>query len=277
MTDLYLDINQFIQEHRWVTGGDLTRKFGKDPEGGCYWDENLLLAPGVSKKTADAVFRLYDAGQITIELISPIMYLLNGIAVDLPYAGELKSYSTPHWFPAAFCSLSAVKRFRETSNLPDGIRLPEKNPRLGWQQWLMKCQQHFQCHRCGECCEGSPVVDLDRYDIERIATHLKISINEMLEEYTVALSKERIRALPYSFPVRGIKKTLPCMFYDTKVKGCGIYPARPLVCRAFPFLETYTIYSDPEIFNSANCTSVIEYFDQIKQDFGHKKANSEIK
>jgi len=277
MTEQSFYIEQFIQDHRWVTGGDLTRKFGRDPESGCYWDKNLLLAPGVLKETADAIFSLYDAGQITIELISPIMYLLDGIAVALPYAGELRSYSTLHWFPAAFCSLSAAKRLREASNFSDPRRLPEKNPRLGWQKWLMKFQEHFQCHRCGGCCETAPVLDLNHYDIERIADYLKISINRMLEKYTMALPKERINALPYLFPVRGIKETLPCMFYDKKVKGCGIYPARPLVCRAFPFLETNTIYSDPEIFNSAGCTAVEEYFDQIKKDFENKRATSGIK
>ena len=275
MTDLSRDIHRFIEDHRWVTGGDLIRRFGRDPDGGCYGDENLLLAPEVSHGTADAICSLYDAGEITIELISPIVYLLDGIAVDLPYAGELKGYATPHWFPAAFCSTAVAERIRTTSRFPAGTGLPEKSPRLGWQQWLMKSQEQFRCRRCGDCCEDTAIVDLNWYDMERIAVHLNIGMDEMVDRYTVELPAGRMRALPYLFPLRGIRETLPCMFFDRATRGCSIYPVRPLVCRAFPYLETITVYSHPETFNFGGCYAVKEYFDRIRAELGTGRHRSD--
>ena len=93
----------------------------------------------------------------------------------------------------------------------------------------IQAQLDFQCQRCGICCQVADPIDIYPKDIRRLASYFNISIEEAIDEYTIPHPTEP--------DLRAFKKTAPCRFYDQTKKGCGIYQARPMVCRCSPFLS----------------------------------------
>ena len=82
----------------------------------------------------------------------------------------------------------------------------------------------FECHQCGNCCtfQGG-VINASKEEFKRIASFLKISFKEFLNDYTEKVdTKISIKSEPDG----------PCFFYD---KGCTIYDVRPNQCRTYPF------------------------------------------
>jgi len=91
------------------------------------------------------------------------------------------------------------------------------------------------CYSCGgRCCTGeSGYIYVNKNEMERIASFLEISIDELKEKY---LYKKG-----YKFSIKEIKyqDSFECIFYDRENNGCKIYMARPIQCRTFPFWEYY--------------------------------------
>ncbi|MBQ8664480.1 MAG: YkgJ family cysteine cluster protein [Mailhella sp.] len=85
----------------------------------------------------------------------------------------------------------------------------------------------FSCQRCGKCCEGRGGIIVGPRDLPRLCAHFGLPAEEVLARYT---------------EVMGGKPTLKCgedgfcMFFKAGF-GCGIHPARPSVCRAWPFFR----------------------------------------
>lgn len=85
----------------------------------------------------------------------------------------------------------------------------------------------FSCQRCGKCCEGRGGIVVGPRDLPRLCAHFGLPAEEVLARYT---------------EVMGGKPTLKCgddgfcMFFKAGF-GCGIHPARPSVCRAWPFFR----------------------------------------
>lgn len=78
----------------------------------------------------------------------------------------------------------------------------------------------FKCQRCRACCNNKRIVP-DQSEIERMAGRLGVSPGEL-----------RDRFLNPSDGTLRLKPDGDCVFLDDR--GCGIHPARPLVCRLFP-------------------------------------------
>ncbi len=87
---------------------------------------------------------------------------------------------------------------------------------------------------CAQCCSGyEPFVS--RTDVERIATHLKLSYEETMDRYVVR------RDSADGFTVGFLRKVTDdiasqCVFLKGRESGehyCGIYEARPHDCGAF--------------------------------------------
>jgi Fe-S-cluster containining protein len=93
----------------------------------------------------------------------------------------------------------------------------------------IQIQMDFQCQRCGHCCQVADPIDIYPKDIRRLASSFKISVDEVIEEYTIPHPSEP--------DLRAFKESAPCRFYDKAQKGCKIYQARPMVCRCSPFLS----------------------------------------
>lgn len=85
----------------------------------------------------------------------------------------------------------------------------------------------FSCQRCGKCCEGRGGIVVGPRDLPRLCAHFRLPAEEVLARYTETLGgKPTIKCGEDGF----------CMFFKAGF-GCGIHPARPAVCRAWPFFR----------------------------------------
>lgn len=83
----------------------------------------------------------------------------------------------------------------------------------------------FACRRCGRCCQGKGGIVLGVRDIERLCRYLDVSPEALLSRYA-----ELVGEMPRF--VSGADGY--CIFYKD---GCGVHPARPDVCRAWPYFR----------------------------------------
>ncbi len=83
----------------------------------------------------------------------------------------------------------------------------------------------FVCKRCGDCCKGSGGIVLSDHDIQRLAGHLGLSAETILERYAEQRrDKHFLRSGADGY----------CIFFD---QGCIVQPAKPDICRAWPFFR----------------------------------------
>jgi uncharacterized protein len=77
----------------------------------------------------------------------------------------------------------------------------------------------FECGRCSQCCTDKKI-QVNPYEVARLAANLKISTTEFL----------------LSFTADGVylaaQKNGRCVFLEEN--GCAVHPDRPLVCRLYP-------------------------------------------
>jgi hypothetical protein len=83
----------------------------------------------------------------------------------------------------------------------------------------------FACRRCGQCCHGEGGIVLDGRDQERLAAHMGLGREEFLAGYTVARAGKVLLTVGAGGD---------CVFFQA---GCGVHPARPDICRAWPFFK----------------------------------------
>lgn len=85
----------------------------------------------------------------------------------------------------------------------------------------------FQCARCGVCCQGVGGIVLAEKDIARLAEHLSMHRGTFLEIWTELRGRlPSLRAGDDGY----------CVFFAAG-QGCTVHPARPDVCRAWPFFR----------------------------------------
>lgn len=92
------------------------------------------------------------------------------------------------------------------------------------------------CEFCnGNCCIGeSGNIWINKLEIEKLANHLKLSLNDLRIKY---LEK---RGYKYSIKeVQLSKDNYACVFFNLEKKQCSIYEARPIQCRTFPFWDYF--------------------------------------
>lgn len=85
----------------------------------------------------------------------------------------------------------------------------------------------FECTACGKCCSnhsGYDFVFLTPQDIRKMAKHLELKKNDFIKQFT----------RPEVADVVLQDKGDACIFLGKNGK-CGVYQARPLQCRTFPF------------------------------------------
>lgn len=92
----------------------------------------------------------------------------------------------------------------------------------------------FACRQCGTCCHGQGGIVLREKDVLRLAAHLELTPDRFLDRYA------RSRAGKYD--IRS-DSTGNCVFFQSP-GACGVHPARPDICRAWPFFRGNLI--DPE-------------------------------
>jgi Fe-S-cluster containining protein len=104
----------------------------------------------------------------------------------------------------------------------------------------------FTCTQCGNCCTGAPgYVFASKVEITRLAEHLEISPEEVVERYCRKVGTR------ISFKEKRGPGGYDCIFLEEvkatrRVNGqeiaftrrqCSIYPVRPLQCRTWPFWD----------------------------------------
>jgi Fe-S-cluster containining protein len=88
----------------------------------------------------------------------------------------------------------------------------------------------YNCLNCPGYCCSYPVIIVTKYDVGRLARHFGISFEEAEARFTKSQ--------------HGYKRILRkkkdehygtiCRFFDQENRRCGVYEARPHVCRSFP-------------------------------------------
>lgn len=84
----------------------------------------------------------------------------------------------------------------------------------------------YSCKKCPAYCCSYPEIEVTKRDIARLAKHL-----DLTEEQTEARFTKGERVLRHQ------KDTIfdsVCVFLDQKTRRCGVYDARPGVCRDYP-------------------------------------------
>jgi Fe-S-cluster containining protein len=102
----------------------------------------------------------------------------------------------------------------------------------------------FTCTQCGNCCTGDPgFVWISRTEIKRLADHLKLTPQQVVEQYCrkidgrYSLKEHRNHRGEYDCI---FLKEVPVTGHDGKKvvhtrRICTAYEVRPLQCRTWPF------------------------------------------
>jgi len=89
----------------------------------------------------------------------------------------------------------------------------------------------FECRVCGGCCSGpgEGFIWVTRPEVERIAKHLNLTIDELCYRYMRSVGSRMSIVEEY------VSKD--CIFLQSVdgVKRCRIYSVRPAQCRTWPF------------------------------------------
>jgi Fe-S-cluster containining protein len=84
----------------------------------------------------------------------------------------------------------------------------------------------FKCTGCGKCCTGSPgYVFLSVSDLERLAAHFSISLEEFAKKYT--------RLVEGQYALLDRTHSEDCIFLENN--RCTVYEGRPTQCQTFPW------------------------------------------
>lgn len=92
------------------------------------------------------------------------------------------------------------------------------------------------CESCaGNCCIGeSGYIWINKQEMAKLSDLLDISIMELKEKY--------LNKIDYKYSIKEIQldtNNYACTFFDLEKKQCGIYHARPVQCRTFPFWDYF--------------------------------------
>lgn len=90
---------------------------------------------------------------------------------------------------------------------------------------------NFSCKKCPAYCCTYDEIAVTRRDIERLARHHGIEPAEAEERFTRAGSAKGERLL---LTAEDTVFDIACVFLDRGKRACGVYEARPAICRDFP-------------------------------------------
>jgi uncharacterized protein len=110
--------------------------------------------------------------------------------------------------------------------------------------------RHFSCHECGECC---------RQEAERLARRSHTSLDRFVRKYLARDTDPEYAGL---FRMKHGEGGY-CKFY-VPGKGCGIYEARPGVCRAYPFFSQENLMK-PYLVQYEACPGACKTLDRFQR------------
>ncbi len=93
-----------------------------------------------------------------------------------------------------------------------------------------KPRAQFNCLNCPGYCCSYPIIALSEFDVKRLAKHFGIPFHKAVKKFTKPQEDQK-----YTFRRKNDEHFGKiCQFFDTEKRCCGIYQARPGICRAFP-------------------------------------------
>ena len=101
-----------------------------------------------------------------------------------------------------------------------------------------KLRIFYDCDKCPSYCCSYAMIGVNGMDVRRLARHFNITPEEAEKRFTKIGWGERI--------LRHRKDNIygsTCQFLDKETRRCGVYEARPSVCRTYP-LESHCGYYD---------------------------------
>ena len=94
----------------------------------------------------------------------------------------------------------------------------------------------FDCTQCGDCCQGHGGTYVDENKIKQIAGYLKISVENLKENYLTLSSEKRYMI--------ACGENGKCIFFKN---NCTIHPVKPRMCREWPFIPA--VIREPDNWN----------------------------
>lgn len=95
----------------------------------------------------------------------------------------------------------------------------------------------FECQQCGDCCKGFGGTYISSRDIIKIAEYIKSDPEKFAARFCDKSGSRYVLTLG---------KDGFCIFFD-KTRQCTIHPAKPHMCKTWPFIQT--IIKQPENWN----------------------------
>ena len=89
----------------------------------------------------------------------------------------------------------------------------------------------YSCTTCPAYCCTYTDIEVTSRDIARLARHFDLDIKVAEERFTKIDPTERVRLLRHR---QDKVFDSACMFLDQDTRKCGVYDARPGVCRTYP-------------------------------------------
>lgn len=112
----------------------------------------------------------------------------------------------------------------------------------------------FDCTMCGQCCQGQGGIVVSPAEQVRLAEFLDIDVSTFCTRYTVPQGKKMVlRSREDGY----------CVFFDPQ-KACTVHPAKPDVCRAWPFFRG-------NLVDQASWELAQDYCSGIKPQAGHQE------
>jgi uncharacterized protein len=102
-----------------------------------------------------------------------------------------------------------------------GKKITDEQPRV-----------YFDCSKCpAYCCSIYERVQVTKRDLNRLARYFGVSVETAERRYTKIHKESGERVLRRK---KDVIFEEACQFLNPETRGCGIYHARPEVCREYP-------------------------------------------
>jgi uncharacterized protein len=88
----------------------------------------------------------------------------------------------------------------------------------------------YDCKKCpGYCCSYT-LIPLEKRDVARLAKHFDMTFDEARDKFTKKAHGRQYAMRRKADPHYG----KICRFFDTDLRRCTVYEARPATCRSYP-------------------------------------------
>lgn len=117
----------------------------------------------------------------------------------------------------------------------------EELDRIMEKAMTMKSRFRFQCSHCGICCQTISEIFLSPFDLYTLSKQKDMIINEFIENHCY-FGDESEAGSPWPRLYLNNDNGV-CTFYQGR---CGVYAARPFMCRLYPIGYVYSALENTE-------------------------------